>query len=64
MMRLQEQKKKRQELNAKNDATATATKTIDGTAYYILNVNGGLTFYSKCGTNDIPIRLNADFGSF
>jgi hypothetical protein len=47
-----------------NDATATATKTIDGTAYYILNVNGGLTFYSKCGTNDIPIRLNADFGSF
>jgi hypothetical protein len=47
-----------------NDATATAIKIIDGIAYYILNVNGGLTLYSKCGTNDIPVRLNADFGSF
>ena len=47
-----------------NDATSTVTKTIDGVAYYILKVNGGLTLYSKCGTNDIPLRLDADFGTF
>ena len=50
--------------NPMNDATPTVTKVIDGVAYYILKVNGGLTLYSKCGTNDIPIRLDADFGTF
>ena len=47
-----------------NENTRFATKIIDGTAYYILHVNGGLTLYSKCGTNDIPIKLDADFGTF
>lgn len=47
-----------------NDATSTVTKTVDGVASYILKVNGGLILYSKCGTNDIPIRLDADFGTF
>jgi len=47
-----------------NENTRFETKIIDGTAYYILHVNGGLTLYSKCGTNDIPIKLDADFGTF
>ena len=31
---------------------------------YVLNLNGGMTLYSKCGTNDIPLKINADFGTF
>jgi len=41
-----------------------AIKEIDGVKYYVMNVNGGMILYSKDGTNDIPIRLNADFGNF
>ena len=47
-----------------NDATPTVVKTIGGISHYILKVNGGLTLYSKCGTNDIPIRLDSDYGTF
>ena len=47
-----------------NDATETQTAEIDGIKYYILKAKGGLTLYSKGGTNDIPVRLDADFGTF
>ena len=36
---------------------------INGGAY-VINLNGGAILYSKCGTNDIPLKINADFGSF
>ena len=39
-------------------------KEINGVKYFILRVNGGLTLVSKCGTNNIPIRLDSDFGTF
>jgi len=47
-----------------NDATSTQTVDIDGTKYYVLRANGGLTLYSKCGTNDIPVRLDSNYGTF
>ena len=47
-----------------NEETAQYTEEIDGVNYYILKVNGGLVLKSKSGTNDIPLKLDADFGSF
>ena len=47
-----------------NEETAQYVEEIDGTNYYILKVNGGVILKSKSGTNDIPLRLDADFGSF
>lgn len=47
-----------------NDETPTQTAEIDGVKYFVLRANGGLTLVSKCGTNNIPIRLDSDFGTF
>ena len=47
-----------------NDNTQNETQVINGKAYYVLKVNGGMVLYSKCGTNDIPIKLDSDFGTF
>lgn len=47
-----------------NDATATVVADIDGVKHYVLKANGGVTLYSKGGTNDIPVILDADFGTF
>ena len=49
-----------------NENTDEATDIVPGTDYksYILHANGGMTLYSKCGTNDIPVRFDGDFGTF
>ena len=48
-----------------NEETETATgEDVFGVKSYILHATGGMTLYSKCGTNDIPVRLDADFGTF
>ena len=31
---------------------------------YVMHANGGIKLYSKCGTNDIAIKFDADFGTF
>ena len=43
----------------KNDNTAAL-----GENGYVMHVVNGMTLYSKCGTNDIPIKFDADFGTF
>ena len=41
-----------------NEETETATgEDVFGVKSYILHATGGMTLYSKCGTNDIPVRL-------
>ena len=48
-----------------NENTESATgDDVFGTKSYILHATGGMTLYSKCGTNDIPVRFDADFGTF
>ena len=47
-----------------NDETPTQTAEINGVKYFVLRANGGLTLVSKCGTNNIPIKLDSDFGTF
>ena len=48
-----------------NENTESATgDDVFGTKSYILHAHGGMTLYSKCGTNDIPVIFDADFGTF
>jgi len=45
--------------NPQNENTAAL-----GPNGYVMHVVNGMTLFSKCGTNDIPIKFDADFGTF
>ena len=47
-----------------NPNTEGYVAEIDGVKYFVIKVNGGTTLTSKQGTNDIPLIMDADFGTF
>ena len=47
-----------------NPETEGYIAEIDGVKYFVIKANGGTVLKSKQGTNDIPLIMDADFGSF
>ena len=53
-----------EEARAKAREDEIECQLIDNSEDFILNMNGGVILKSKCDTNDVTIKINADFGTF